>query len=93
MRGWTPLHWAIASSRPEVVQSLIRDCKVDFNVRCYCGQTPLKLAWNMARTSPHDQSGTKIMLLLMESGAKPSDQSIYSDDEDTDFSSSEDEED
>lgn len=72
------------------MQCLVRDCKVDLNVRCYAGHLPIKLAWSMTRTSPDNQSAKKIMMLLLEMGPKPSDQILYSEDEDSDMSSEED---
>jgi hypothetical protein len=93
LRGQTPLHWAVSQGRLEVAACLVRDCKVDLNVRCYAGQTPIKLAWNLTRASPSNQAGRKIMMLLLEAGAKPPDQIAYSDDEDTDFSSDDEDDD
>ena len=84
------MHWAVAGERQDVVHCLVRDCKVDLNVRCYAGHTPLKLAWDMTRASPNSPSAVKIMMLLIESGAKQSDHVLYSDD--SDFSDEDEEE-
>jgi len=66
--GWSSLHWAVACGRVDLVQILISMSRVD--TECYSGYTPLDLACSLARGDPNNQVFRKMIILLMEAGAK-----------------------